>query len=116
MKPLRLKMHAFGSYADEQLLDFAELGGNGLYLITGETGSGKTTIFDAISYALFGSASGSARNSYKMLRSDYAEGRTKTLAELIFASGGRGRQHLLTMALRRSFSLWFSGRSKNSST
>lgn len=88
MKPLKLKIGAFGSYANEEVLDFSELGGNGLYLITGETGSGKTTIFDAISYALFGKASGNARNSYKMLRSDYAEGRTKTFAELDFSSGG----------------------------
>ena len=88
MKPLKLKMCAFGSYASEETLDFSELGTNGLYLITGETGSGKTTIFDAISYALFGKASGSARNSYKMLRSDYAEGRIKTFVELDFLSGG----------------------------
>lgn len=88
MKPLKLTMCAFGSYAGEEILDFAELGENGLYLITGETGSGKTTIFDAISYALFGKASGSARNNYKMLRSDYAEKRVKTYAELDFTSGG----------------------------
>jgi exonuclease SbcC len=88
MKPLKLKMGAFGSYANEEVLDFSEFGRNGLYLITGATGSGKTTIFDAISYALFGKASGNARNSYKMLRSDYAEGRTKTFVELDFSSGG----------------------------
>ena len=88
MKPLKLKMCAFGSYVGEETLDFTELGGNGLYLITGETGSGKTTIFDAISYALYGKASGNARNSYKMLRSDYAEGRMKTFVELDFSSGG----------------------------
>ena len=88
MKPLKLTMNAFGSYAQEETLDFTKLGTNGLYLITGETGSGKTTIFDAISYALFGRASGSNRNSYKMLRSDYAEKRTKTYVELDFASGG----------------------------
>lgn len=88
MKPLKLKMCAFGSYSDEETLDFSQLGTNGLYLVTGETGSGKTTIFDAISYALFGKASGSARNSYKMLRSDYAEGRAKTYVELDFTSGG----------------------------
>lgn len=88
MKPLKLKMCAFGSYAGEETLDFSDLGANGLYLITGETGSGKTTIFDAISYALFGKASGSARSSYKMLRSDYAEGRIKTFVELDFLSGG----------------------------
>jgi exonuclease SbcC len=81
-------MCAFGSYAGTETLNFSELGENGLYLITGETGSGKTTIFDAISYALFGKASGSARNSYRMLRSDYAEGRTKTSVELTFSSGG----------------------------
>lgn len=88
MKPLKLKMNAFGSYADETVLDFSQLGGNGLYLITGETGSGKTTIFDAISYALFGKASGNARGNYRMLRSDYAKGRTKTFVELDFLSGG----------------------------
>jgi exonuclease SbcC len=88
MKPLQLTLSAFGSYAGEESLNFTELGENGLYLITGETGSGKTTIFDAISYALFGKASGSARNSYKMLRSDYAAGRAKTWVELAFSSGG----------------------------
>lgn len=88
MKPLKLKMSAFGSFADETVLDFSRLGGNGLYLITGETGSGKTTIFDAISYALFGKASSNARSNYRMLRSDYAEGRTKTFVELDFLSSG----------------------------
>lgn len=92
MKPLKLKLCAFGSYAGEEVLDFSKLGGKGLYLITGETGSGKTTIFDAISYALFGKASGNARNNYKMLRSDYAEGRTKTFVELEFLSGGEKYQ------------------------
>ncbi|MDR3101678.1 MAG: SMC family ATPase [Methanocalculaceae archaeon] len=87
MKPLKLAMSAFGSYANETVLDFEKLGENGLYLITGETGSGKTTIFDAISYTLFGKASGSARNSYRMLRSDYAQGSTRTYVELEFASG-----------------------------
>jgi exonuclease SbcC len=81
-------MCAFGSYAGEETLNFTDLGASGLYLITGETGSGKTTVFDAISYALFGKASGNARNSHRMLRSDYAEGRTKTFVELDFSSGG----------------------------
>ena len=89
MKPLSLTMCAFGSYAGEETLDFTALGENGLYLITGETGAGKTTIFDAISYALFGKASGSARNSYKMLRSDYAQGRAKTYVCLTFSSAGK---------------------------
>ena len=64
MKPIKLTMSAFGSYADVQEIDFSALGANGLYLITGETGSGKTTIFDAISFALFGKASGTGRDDY----------------------------------------------------
>ena len=87
MKPLRLTMGAFGSYADVQEIDFTELGGAGLYLITGETGSGKTTIFDAISFALFGKASGAARDDYTMLRSDFAPEKANTFVALDFISG-----------------------------
>ena len=87
MKPLRLTMSAFGSFADEQTIDFAKLGLNGLFLITGDTGSGKTTIFDAISFALFGRASGDARSDYSMLRSDFADEKIRTYAELDFISG-----------------------------
>ena len=87
MKPLKLTMSAFGSYADVQEVDFTELGAVGIYLITGETGSGKTTIFDAISFALFGKASGTNRDDYSMLRSDFATERTKTFVELDFVSG-----------------------------
>ncbi|MFP3153534.1 AAA family ATPase [Lachnospiraceae bacterium ZAX-1] len=89
MKPLKLTMSAFGSYVDTQTIDFTKLGANGLYLITGETGSGKTTIFDAISYALFGRASGISRNKYQMLRSDYVKGRVKTFVALDFSIGDR---------------------------
>ena len=71
-------MSAFGSYANKETIDFTALGTNGLYLITGETGAGKTTIFDAISFALFGEASGKARDKYQMLRSDFANEKTKT--------------------------------------
>jgi exonuclease SbcC len=81
-------MSAFGSYADAQTLELAELGASGLYLITGETGSGKTTVFDAISFALFGKASGSGRDDYVMLRSDFAGDKAKTYVELDFLSGG----------------------------
>ena len=88
MKPLKLTISAFGSYADVQEIDFTELGANGLYLITGETGSGKTTIFDAISFALFGDASGSSRKQ-TMLRSDFAAEKAKTYVELDFASGDK---------------------------
>ncbi|MCL2804967.1 MAG: AAA family ATPase [Treponema sp.] len=87
MKPLELTMNAFGSYAGNQIIDFASLGNKGLYLITGETGSGKTTIFDAISFALYGKASGTSRSDSTMLRSDYVTGKEKTFAQLKFACG-----------------------------
>jgi len=80
-------MSAFGPYSDVQAIDFAALGANGLYLITGDTGAGKTTIFDAISFALFGKASGEARDKYPMLRSHFAGEKAKTYVELDFASG-----------------------------
>ncbi len=89
MKPQKLTMSAFGSYADTETIDFTTLGTNGLYLITGETGAGKTTIFDAISFALFGEASGKTRDKCQMLRSDFAKEKTKTCIELEFLSNNK---------------------------
>ncbi len=88
MRPLNLKMSAFGPYAGEVELPMSELGSSGLYLITGDTGAGKTTIFDAICYALFGEASGENRTS-GMFRSKYADPATPTYVELTFTHEGK---------------------------
>lgn len=88
MKPNKLKISAFGPYAGTVELDMDQLGSSGLYLITGDTGAGKTTIFDAITYALYGEASGVNREP-SMLRSKYAQPETPTEVELIFTYDGK---------------------------
>lgn len=83
MRPIKLIVSAFGPYAGQQTLDLEKLGENGLYLITGTTGAGKTSIFDAITYALYDTPSGDARDD-SMLRSKYADETTETFVELEF--------------------------------
>ena len=89
MRPIRLSLQYFGSYTDKQTIDFDLLGTKGLYLITGDTGSGKTTIFDAILYALYGSMSGEYRSKdTTILRSTMAQETDKTEVELVFEFNG----------------------------
>ncbi len=88
MRPLKLIMSAFGPYAGRTELDLASLGRSGLYLITGDTGAGKTTIFDAITYALYGEPSGDNRDA-NMLRSKYADMDTPTEVDLTFEYAGK---------------------------
>ncbi len=88
MKPKKLVISAFGPYAGENTVDFERLGEHGLYLITGDTGAGKTTIFDAITFALYGEASGTVRET-GMFRSKYAKADTETFVELTFTYHGK---------------------------
>lgn len=88
MKPLKLVLSAFGPYAGRTEIDFARLGEQGLYLITGDTGAGKTIIFDALCYALYGETSGGTREA-SMLRSQYAAADVPTFVELAFRLRGQ---------------------------
>ncbi len=88
MRPLKLTLSAFGPYAGLTVIDLDQLGSKGIYLITGDTGAGKTTLFDAIAYALYGEPSGDMREP-QMMRSKYAVPETKTYVELTFDYGGK---------------------------
>lgn len=88
MRPIKLVVSAFGPYKEETVFELERLGSHGLYLITGDTGAGKTTIFDSITYALYGEASGNNRE-VNAFRSKYADENTKTFVELEFEYGNR---------------------------
>lgn len=87
MRPIRLTMTAFGPYRDVEVIDFKELNDRNLFLITGPTGAGKTTIFDAISFAMYGEASGNTRSA-ESLRSQFADDKVMTEVELDFELRG----------------------------
>lgn len=88
MRPIKLVMSAFGPYKGEVCLDMDKLGKSGLYLITGDTGAGKTTVFDAVCFALYGSASGEVRQT-NMFRSKYASADTPTFVRMVFEYDGK---------------------------
>ena len=88
MRPMTLTLTAFGAYAGSQTVDFEAAGAGGLFLVTGDTGAGKTTLFDGVCYALFGKLTGRVR-SEKMIRSDYADDTLETSAQLAFSHRGQ---------------------------
>lgn len=98
MKPLKLTISAFGPYAQKQVIDFTTLTEQ-IFVISGPTGAGKTTIFDAISFALFGEASGSSRDR-DSLRSDFAEPGIETFVEMEFEL--KGKIYRIRRSLSRS--------------
>lgn len=105
MRPRKLTMSAFGSYAGCEVIDFSRLNG-GLFLITGDTGAGKTTIFDAVTYALYDRTSGGKRDG-SMMRSQYAAEDTDTFVELEFSYRGEG------YVIRRNPEYMRAGKRKN---
>ena len=83
MRPIKLTMNACGAFLETNIIDFETLNNAGFYLVTGETGSGKTTIFDAIMFALYGEPSGNIREQ-EGFRNDLADDKNKTFVELVF--------------------------------
>lgn len=88
MKPIKLEISAFGPFADKEEVDFTKFGGKGIFLVSGNTGAGKTTIFDGIIYALYGIPSGEFRTP-SMMRSTYAKEDVETFVRLTFVSGSK---------------------------
>ncbi|MCI0766952.1 SMC family ATPase [Bacillus sp. TL12] len=89
MRPLQLMMTAFGPYKQREIIDFSDLGDHRIFAISGNTGAGKTTIFDAICYVLYGEASGEERSDTSMLRSQFADDNVYTSVELTFQLKGK---------------------------
>ena len=90
MKPISITMSAFGPFSDKVTVDFSKFGTGGIFLITGDTGSGKTTIFDAICFALYNKASGGdERRTNKSFRSDYAKSDSDTYVEFTFSQNNK---------------------------
>ena len=104
MKPLRLKMQAFGSYGKETTIDFEKVNQN-LFLITGDTGAGKTTIFDAIVFALYGEASSSLnKKEGVVLQSQYVDFDSEPYVELVFSEGRDEKRESIQCAVFRDIS------------
>ena len=102
MKPISIRFRCFGPYMAEQYIDFTRLEENGLFLICGETGAGKTTILDAICYALYNQSSGSTRGKgLSVMRCKQAQKTDVTLVEFIFSSNGRRYKFLRTLEFKR---------------
>lgn len=101
MKPIRLSMTAFGPYRDMEIIDFTLLEDRRLFVICGNTGAGKTTIFDAICFALYGMASGEDRSEPRMLRSHFADDEVYTSVDYHFSVGKRTYRIYRQMAHRK---------------
>ena len=102
MKPISIRFRCFGPYVDEQYIDFAQLEANGLFLICGETGAGKTTILDAMCYALYNQSSGGIRDKgFESMRCKQAPQAEPTLVEFIFSYGGTRYKFRRVMEFKR---------------
>lgn len=101
MKPIRLSMTAFGPYRDKETIDFTLLEDRRLFVICGNTGAGKTTIFDAICFALYGMASGEDRAEPRLLRSHFADDEVYTAVDYYFSVGSRTYRVFRQMAHRK---------------
>jgi len=102
MKPIRLSITAFGPYKGQETIDFTKFHEHRLFVISGPTGAGKTTIFDAICYALYGTASGEDRDDVRMLRSHFADDDIHTSVELDFQIGQRSFRVIRQMGHRKA--------------